>query len=158
MTNRGPQKTVRVGQFEKALEQFKKELDFDMAQKTASVLARFHGLYVAPLERRVLIIETILLIRPVRWCWRKFVRAWDRFYRKMTIPDDGFCHAKTTTPEGEKVECNMPLGHEGNHIQLTEEDLAAIKAGDERDAAAKAAAEVPEPEPDGVERIIRLSE
>ncbi|KKK96107.1 hypothetical protein LCGC14_2666120, partial [marine sediment metagenome] len=55
MTNRRPQKTVRVGQFDRALD----AMNFEMAQKTAASLAKFHQAYVAPFERRIVLIETL---------------------------------------------------------------------------------------------------
>ena len=63
MTNRGKQRTVREGQFDRAMEEFNREI----AVKTTLTMAKFHDLYVAPLEARLLLVETLLGIRLLRW-------------------------------------------------------------------------------------------
>ena len=82
MTNRPPQRPVRVGQFERAMEEFNRE----MAVKTSLTMAKFHELYVAPLHRRILVLELLTGIRLVRWMLSLpgRVKAW--FMQKFTEP------------------------------------------------------------------------
>ena len=97
MANRPPQQVVRAGQFDRALQNF----SLEMGAKTAQAMAKFHGMYIAPLERRILLIETILGIRLVRWIrftlyrgWRwvrgKVLAGWHHFYMWATkaIPEE----------------------------------------------------------------------
>lgn len=137
MGNRPPQRTVREGQFNRALD----IMNFEMAQKTAKSMAAFHAAYVAPLERRILLIETITGIRLVRWIrwtlyrgWRwvrgKILAGWHRFYMWATeaIP--------------EEVKEPSPLDHleEGTVVAMIDEEPE------------------PEPEDDGVSRILSLGD
>ena len=82
VANRPPQKAVRVGQFERTLEQFNRE----MAVKTSLTMAKFHELYVAPLERRILFLELLTGIRLIRWVVSLpgRIKAW--FTQKFTEP------------------------------------------------------------------------
>ncbi len=94
MGNRPPQKTVREGQFNRALD----AMNFEMAQKTAASLAKFHHAYLAPMERRLLHIETITGIRLLRWIRYKLYlglrlvidRVWHPFYMRFSeeIPEE----------------------------------------------------------------------
>ena len=97
MSNRPPQQVVRAGQFDRALA----AMNFEMAQKTAASLAKFHGAYVAPLERRILLIETLTGIRLLRWIrWTlyrgwlwvrgKLLAGWHHFYMRFSeaIPEE----------------------------------------------------------------------
>ena len=70
-------------------------MNFEQAQKVAASLAKFHQIYVGPLERRILLIETLTGIRLVRWIrwtlyrgWRwvrgKVLAVWHRFYMWAT--------------------------------------------------------------------------
>ena len=82
MGNRGPQKTVREGQFNRALD----AMNYEMAGKTAASLGKFHESYVAPLESRIYRLELILGVRLWLWVRGKVLDGWHNFYMKNSDP------------------------------------------------------------------------
>ncbi|MCR4339042.1 MAG: hypothetical protein NUW01_04045 [Gemmatimonadaceae bacterium] len=82
MSNRKPQRTVREGQFDRAMEGFNRE----MATKTALTMARFHELYVKPLERRIMVLELLTGIRLLRWTLSLPGRIKDWLFITFTEP------------------------------------------------------------------------
>jgi hypothetical protein len=73
---RPPQQAVRVARFEATLDRFNSEI----GEKTAFTLAKFHEMYVAPLEQRIAELETPWYRR--MWhrltAWTEMAKAEDR--------------------------------------------------------------------------------
>lgn len=134
MTNRPPQRTVREGQFNRALD----AMNLEMAQKTAASLAKFHGAYIAPLERRILLIETLTGIRLVRWIRWTLYRGW-RWVRGKVFAGWHHFYMAVTEAAPEKLKEASPLDHleEGTIVAMIDDE--------------------PESEPDGKSRILSLN-
>ncbi len=121
-----------------------------MAQGTAMALAKFHEGYVAPLERRILLIETITGIRLVRWVrYRLYLgmrwvidKIWHPFYMR-------FSEAKPVEESEEGA--GSPLDH-------LEDPTDAIYIDDDDVSAAVVHIKDPDPEHDGHRRILRLDD
>lgn len=76
---------VRVAQLERTLEGFNREIGV----KVAESMHRYHTEYVTPLEERVLLLETILGIRLMRWLSRQFWMLWYAVSDRLSRSNEG---------------------------------------------------------------------
>lgn len=80
--NKARSGAVRQEQFERSMA----GMNYEMADKTARSMAKYHTLKVEPLESRVRTIELVLGIAFLRWCYWKLDDAWHWLYMKVTEP------------------------------------------------------------------------
>lgn len=80
-----PRKTVRAGHLKQVIQGH----DSVIAQKTGTLLQGLYLEYVQPLERRVLVLETLTTIRFWRWLGGVVAGLWRRKDKRDARPDAG---------------------------------------------------------------------
>lgn len=78
--NKGRSGVVRSERLDRTLD----AMNYEMADKTARSMAKYHTMKVMPLEGRIRTIEIMLGIALVRWCYWKVADAWHWIYMKFT--------------------------------------------------------------------------
>ena len=104
--NKGRSGAVRREQFDRSLD----AMNYEMADKTARSMAKYHTLKVEPLEGRIRTIELVLGIALVRWCYWTVADTYHRFYMRFTesVPDPSL-DALDALVEEEGVETDAPI-------------------------------------------------